>query len=70
MENDGIKIVYPSSTIQQDQGESVENHFYLMWDVKNKDFEKYKVNSEYGIYKFKITSMDELENGKEELVNL
>lgn len=70
LENDGIKIVYPSSTIQQDQGESVENHFYLMWDVKNKDFEKYKVNSEYGIYKFKITSMDELENGKEELVNL
>ena len=65
LENDGIKIVYPSSTIQQDQGESVENHFYLIWDVEKKDFEKHKVNSDYGIYKFRINSIEELENNEE-----
>lgn len=37
---DGISrpwIAYPGSPIQQNYGESVENHGYLLWDIKAKD---------------------------------
>lgn len=69
LENDGIKIVYPSSTIQQTQGETVRGHYWLLWDVDTNDFEKYEVKSDYGIYKFKITSTTDFEENKEELAN-
>jgi DNA repair exonuclease SbcCD nuclease subunit len=65
-----IKIVYPGSTIQQDKGESVSRHGFLLWDVDTLEYEEFDIESDYGFYKFKITSIEDAENGTEEFVNV
>lgn len=64
-----IPIIYPSSLIQQDFGESVNNHGYILWDVDTKTYEEKNVRSEYGFYKFKLKSLNDIEDGTEELLN-
>lgn len=66
----GINIAYPSSLIQQDFGENVSSHGFLMWDVENKTFTEYDVDNRYPYYQFRIKSLDELETGIEKLTNL
>lgn len=61
----GIPIVYPSSLIQQGFGETVGKHGFLLWDVESKKYEEHDVPSRYGFYQFKITSLDDIEEGKE-----
>ena len=64
-----ISIAYCGSLIQQDFGESITNHGYLLWNVEDLTFEEKNINTEYGFYKFKISSSDDIENNKEELLN-
>jgi len=62
--------MYSGSLIQQNFGETVSKHGYLWWDLDTKTFEEKDINSNYGFYQFKIKSLDDLENGSEELTNL
>lgn len=64
-----IKIVMPGSLIQQDKGESVSQHGYLIWDIDTLEYDAIDIPSEYGFYKFKIGSIQDAENGLEEFVN-
>jgi len=68
-ELNGVPIIYPSSMIQQNYGETISNHGYLLWDVKSKTYTEHNLESSYGLYKFEISSLDDLENGNEVLVN-
>lgn len=63
------KIVYPGSLIQQDFGESVSNHGFLLWDVDTLEYEEHDIESEYGFYKFRITSINDVDNQTEEFIN-
>jgi DNA repair exonuclease SbcCD nuclease subunit len=65
----GIPIAYPSSLIQQGFGEKVSKHGFLFWDVKDKSYDEIDIPTRYGFYQFKITSLDDLEEGKEEHTN-
>jgi predicted phosphodiesterase len=69
----GIKIVQPGSLIQQNFGETVNRgHGYLVWDLNDIEditYEECDIQSEYGYYKFRINSLDDLENNVEEFVN-
>lgn len=69
LDYNGIKIVMPGSLIQQDRAESVSKHGYLIWDVENLDYEEVDIPTEYGFYKFKINSVQDVEDGLEEFVN-
>ncbi len=70
VESDGSKIVYCGSLIQQDMGESISGHGFVVWGVQNADYELINVpNENYGYYKFKINSEDDIDNDKEELLN-
>jgi len=69
LEYNGIKIVYPGSTIQQDFGESVSKHGFLEWDIETLDYEECEIDSDYGFYKFRINSIEDIENGTEEFIN-
>lgn len=62
---DGIPIAYPSSLIQQGFGETVSNHGFLFWDVESRTFDEYNITTKYGFYQFKISSLDDIEEGKE-----
>lgn len=66
----GIIIAYPSSLIQQDFGETVSNHGFLLWDIETKTFTEHNVDNRFPYYNFKITSLEDIENNKEVIKNL
>lgn len=66
----GIQIAYPSSLIQQDFGENVTNHGFLLWDVESKTFTEHDVENKHPLYQFKIKSLEDLETGEEKITNL
>jgi DNA repair exonuclease SbcCD nuclease subunit len=51
LDRNGIKIVYPGSLIQQDKGEAVSSHGFLIWDVETMEYEEHDLPNEYGFYK-------------------
>lgn len=48
--NDEKTIAYCSSTIQQNFGESYENHGVLVWDLKSKESKFIHINNDYGFH--------------------
>lgn len=64
------KIVYPSSPLQLSFGENISNHGYVIWDVNSGEYEKINIENDYGYYKFKINSENDILNNKEVLINL
>lgn len=63
-------IVQPGSMIQQDYGEKVKGHGYVIWDVETRKHEQIDLPSEYGFYTFKMKSIEDIENESEKLVNV
>jgi len=41
-------VTYVGSMLQQNHGELLENHGYLIWDVKSRTFEEYDIKNDYG----------------------
>lgn len=48
--NEELPIVFSSSMIQQDFGETTDKHGFVEWDVLNKKFELIELNNEWGFY--------------------
>jgi DNA repair exonuclease SbcCD nuclease subunit len=68
--HNGIKLAYPSSLIQQNFGESITKHGYLLWDVETKSYTEHDIENNSSFYQFKITSLEDLDNNNEILMNL
>ena len=68
-ELDGAPIAYCGSLIQQDFGESVEDHGILLWDVESLTFEEVNLNNDYGFYTFSINAIEDIDEDKERFVN-
>ena len=64
-----IPIVMPSSLIQQNFGENVSKHGFLLWDIETKTFTEHDVDNRFLYYQFKIKSLEDIENGTEQLTN-
>ena len=47
-------IVYAGSMIQQNHGEDLKGHGFLMWDLKNKIFKHYELQNDHGFYTVEI----------------
>jgi DNA repair exonuclease SbcCD nuclease subunit len=65
----GINIAYCGSLIQQDFGERVSNHGYLLWDIQHLDYTEHNIDGDYGYYVFKINSLEAVDTQKEYLTN-
>ena len=65
-----INITYCGSLIQQDFGERISNHGFLVWDVETLTCTEHNINTDYGYYVFRIDSLDDIENEREYLTNL
>jgi len=65
-----IPICYSGSLIQQDFGENVTKHGFLMWDIETKTFTEYDIENKYSLYQFKIKSLDDLDANAEKITNL
>lgn len=69
--NNGVPLVYCGSLIQQDHGENISAHGYVVWDVEEQDYEEIDIpNEDYGFYTFSIKNIDDIEENKEEIINL
>ena len=67
----GIPLVYCGSLIQQDHGENISAHGYVIWDVKEQDYEPVDLpNEDYGFYTFSIDKIEDIDDDKEEIINL
>ncbi len=66
----GVIIAYPSSLIQQNFGENITKHGFLLWDVQNRTFTEHDVENKSPFYQFKIKSIEDIENGTEQITNL
>lgn len=65
-----IPVAYPSSLIQQNFGENVSKHGFLLWDVESKTYTEHDVENKHLFYQFKIKSLEDLETGEEKITNL
>jgi len=41
-------VAYAGSMIQQNHGEMLENHGYLIWDVPTRSFTEHHIHNDYG----------------------
>lgn len=64
-----VEIVYPSSLIQQNYGETITQHGFIVWDMENLTHEFINLESEYGFYKFELKNVEDIDNDVEILVN-
>jgi DNA repair exonuclease SbcCD nuclease subunit len=68
---EGIPLVYCGSLIQQDFGENLSKHGFVVWDVESETYEEVDFTDEkYGFYNFTINSEDDIKEDREELINL
>jgi len=66
-------IAFPSSTIQQNFGESPDKHGYMIWDIKNKTGKLIELQTEYTKLNFYIEpgfDYDDIKFGHKLLTNL
>ena len=50
----GCKVVYPGSLIQQNFGESLDKHGFLVWDLDTFTYEEVDIKNEYGYYTLEV----------------
>ena len=65
-------LAYPGSISCLNFGESISRKGFLVWNIKDKNditYEEHDITTNYGYYKFKINSLEDLENYTEEFVN-
>ena len=66
----GVPIVYAGSLFQQNMGENVTGHGYVVWNIEDMTYKHIEVSNKYRTFKFKAISYDDFNNDVEELVNL
>jgi len=69
LKRNGIEIVYPGSLIQQNFGETVSRHGFVVWDMENMTHEYVELETNYGLYDVSIESIEDIDEDKERLVN-
>lgn len=67
---DGTKIVMIGSFLQNNFGETIKHHGYGMYDVNKNEYTFHDLPNEQPYLHFKITDIENIENGKEILLNL
>jgi len=68
----GAPIIYPGSLIQQNFGEKITGHGFVLWDITEPSdltYEFHEVENRHRYFQFKITSLDDLETGSEKITN-
>ena len=71
IKQNGVKIVYCGSLMQNNMGENLSGHGGVIWDVENKSYETFDLDrGDYGFYKFIIENENDIENDCEKILNL
>ena len=59
--HNGIMLAYVGSCVQQNYGENVSKHGFLLWDVETLTFTEHDVPNENSFYNIKIKSLEDME---------
>lgn len=70
IKKNGIPMVYAGSLFQHNMGENVSGHGFVIWDMETLTYQLHEVPNDYNIYKFKISSYDDVDEDIERLMNL
>lgn len=70
LKKNGVPIVYAGSMFQQNSGENTTRHGFVNWDVDTMEYDLTEISNDYRIYKFRITSYDDVTEDIEKLLNL
>lgn len=70
IKKNGVPIVYSGSVFQQNFGENTTGHGFVVWDMENMKYHHVEVENDYKMYKFSVTSYEDVENDTEKLLNL
>ena len=70
LKKNGVNIVYAGSAFQQDMGENISGHGFVVWDTDTLKYKHHEVQNKYRTLKFEITSYDDVKNDEEQLINL
>lgn len=66
----GGKGIMVGSLIQQNFGETIKHHGYGIYDIENDEYNFHDLSNDQPFLHFKITDIKDIENEKEELLNL
>jgi DNA repair exonuclease SbcCD nuclease subunit len=66
----GTLVQFSGSLVQQNYGEKINGHGYLMWDIENNTFEEIDIENKNAFYQFEINSINDIEENKEILKNI
>lgn len=64
------KVIMVGSYIQQDFGEKIKHHGFGVYDVENNDYKFIDIENDNPFMHFLINDINDIEDGKEELLNL
>jgi len=53
--NKGETVAYAGSLIQQNFGETFENHGYVIWDIETRKSDFFNIHNDYGYYTLRVT---------------
>lgn len=67
--HNGVDIVYVGSLIQQDHGENINGHGYVVLDVNSLTYTEHNIKNDFGFYTFTIKDVNDIDNNLEELIN-
>lgn len=63
------EFVYGGSLIQQDYGETVSQHGYVVWNLENNTYEFKDVKNDYSLLCIEIDKPEDIDNNEEKSVN-
>jgi len=66
----GIPVIMVGSFVQQGHGERISNHGFLEYTIEDKGVKFHNLHNDYVFMNYKITSIDDIENESEVLLNL
>ena len=66
----GVEIVYAGSAFQQNMGENISGHGFVVWDTEKMKWKHHEVTNKYRTLKYEIHSYDDVANDEEQILNL
>jgi DNA repair exonuclease SbcCD nuclease subunit len=70
LQHETTKIFMVGSCIQQNFGENIEGHGFAVYNVEDDTYNSFDLKNDSPYLKFKITDIEDIENEKEQLLNL
>lgn len=66
----GVKILYPGSLFQLNEGETITGHGFVEWDMDTMNYRCIDIENPFSIFKFKIDNYEDIYEDTERLINL